>query len=350
MTKKIFVVLIICIALYISGIYCYNIFKEYKKEQQFYEICQNQDYDKLTQILEQYNLDSNKTIDIFDQNSTEILCQFVYISKEIRQSYKTGNISKLDNLIKQNIDILNTNLGNEQIKLIDLFVAFASLNEFNPNLLKIIEVLLQNGAKVNYFMPREFYPFTPLQAIFVLSDTKNDNKNKIADLFIKYGADINLTKEDYYSLRLATSKDDMNMFEYFLIHKIDTKNKLWQSLDIFSATLYNNYALINYIFPDSPQGKLQDKISDKIINSKDFKSKQTKMTKYLKIFVKYNDLSNQDDKNLERIIRDIVFANNIEAVKILLNLNSPQKEKIVYGIKEYAKIYNRNEITNLIKG
>ena len=74
------------------------------------------------------------------------------------------------------------------------------------------------------------------------------------------------------------------------------------------------------------------------------------MTGYLEVFLKYNDLSDQDDKNLERVIRDIVFTNNIKATKILLNLNSPQHKKIIYGITEYAKKFNKNEILNLIKG
>ena len=94
--------------------------------------------------------------------------------------------------------------------------------------------------------------------------------------------------------------------------------------------------------------KKQDEFSNKIINLPYYETQNKKMVKFLEIFLRYTDLSDQKD-TLTYFVRDLVFSNNIEAVKMLLDFDTPHHEQVKFFVSEYAKFFDRKEILDLVK-
>ena len=87
------------------------------------------------------------------------------------------------------------------------------------------------------------------------------------------------------------------------------------------------------------------------MNSPECKFRNEKIAKFLTVFLKYNsDLNNQED-TISSFIIDIVFFNNTSAVKQMLdpNIKQPNNINIKHLIREFATIYGRKEISELVK-
>lgn len=84
------------------------------------------------------------------------------------------------------------------------------------------------------------------------------------------------------------------------------------------------------------------------MNSQRYKERKENIVKLLKVFLKYNDLGDQQD-TLPDFLKEIVFANNTEAIKLLLQKQTPYQKKIKELTLEYAKSFDRDEIINLVK-
>lgn len=84
------------------------------------------------------------------------------------------------------------------------------------------------------------------------------------------------------------------------------------------------------------------------MNSQRYKERKENIVKLLKVFLKYNDLGDQQD-TLPDFLKEIVFANNTEAIKLLLQKQTPYQKRIKELTLEYAKSFDRDEIVNLVK-
>ncbi|MBQ3674521.1 MAG: ankyrin repeat domain-containing protein, partial [Campylobacter sp.] len=298
-----------------------------------------------------------------------------YASKEILNAYKSGNLNLFDKLLKKEIEAENINFDDYKqvaifvvemvlamenndfskfdefvrsnkkilnqiffykedgekhiVKMLDLFLIFGNVNEKS---FKIIEILVQNGVELNYyFLDKLFDKYTPLGLAIANPKISNEYKFKLVDLFVKHGADVNLqTDKTANPLQDAIFDENIEIFEYLLKHKIDTTNKLWRGLSLLSPNMVahkNGDDLTEYI----TMQKTQDEFSNKIINLPYYETQNKKIVKFLEIFLRYTDLSDQKD-TLTYFVRDLVFSNNIEAVKMLLDFDTPHHEQVKFFV------------------
>ena len=213
------------------------------------------------------------------------------------------------------------------------------MSEYNENSLIVVEIMLKNGADINTYYQDDPKNITTFFAMVASNRLPNEAKIKFAELFVKYGADLNLAQgvKNANLLDEAVFIRSLGLYEFFLKNKIETKDRLWYS----TRWLNQSYNLYEYI----TLSKKQDKFSNEIINSQRFKEKKESFVKLLKIFLKYNDLSDQQD-TLPQLLKEAVFANNIDAIKLFLQ--TPYQKEIKKMALEYAKSFGRDEIVNLV--
>lgn len=255
------------------------------------------------------------------------------------------NISKFENLVKENKELLNIPvnykfLNNTTLKLRPL--DWILMSEYNENSFKIIEILLQNGANINTYYQDDPNNFTIFYMLILNNKITNQDKVRLAELFVKYGADVNLPQgvKNAHLLDESVLASSLGLYEFFLKNKIETKDRLWHS----TRWINQNYKLQDYV----NLVKKQDDFSKEIMNSQRYKERKENIVKLLKIFLKYNDLSDQQD-TLPDFLKEIVFANNTEAIKLLLQKQTPYQKRIKELTLEYAKSFDRDEIVNLVK-
>lgn len=102
-----------------------------------------------------------------------------------------------ENLVKQNKELLDTPVNykvddNTTIKLRPL--DWILMSQYNENSFKIIEILLQNGANINTYYQDDHNNFTIFYMLILNNKIPNQDKVRLAELFVKYGADVNLVK------------------------------------------------------------------------------------------------------------------------------------------------------------
>lgn len=256
--------------------------------------------------------------------------------------HEYGNFSEFENFVKHNKELLNTSVNfkfddNTSLKLRPIEAILMS--EYNENSLIVVEIMLKNGANINTYYQNDTKNITTFFAMVASNRLPNEAKIKFAELFVKYGADLNLAQgvKNANLLDEAVFIRSLGLYEFFLKNKIETKDRLWYS----TRWLNQSYNLHEYI----TLSKKQDKFSNEIINSQRFKEKKESFVKLLEIFLKYNDLSDQQD-TLQQLLKEAVFANNIDAIKLFLQ--TPYQKEIKKMALEYAKSFGRDEIVNLV--
>ncbi|MDA3076987.1 ankyrin repeat domain-containing protein [Campylobacter sp. JMF_04 NA10] len=315
--------------------------EEYKKIVNAYKNTDLKLFDKL--IKEEAKL---KNVDFETYKQGSILFLEIGLAVQSNDFYKFNKFAQNNKKTLNQVFICNEDNEKFIFKVLDLILIYGNIDE---KTFKIIEILVQNGAELNYyFLDKSFDKYTPLGLAIANPKISNEYKFKLVDLFVKHGADVNLqTDKTANPLQDAIFDENIEIFEYLLKHKIDTTNKLWRGLSLLSPNMVahkNGDDLTEYI----TMQKTQDEFSNKIINLPYYETQNKKMVEFLEIFLRYTDLSDQKD-TLTYFVRDLVFANNIEAVKMLLDFDTPQHEQVKFFVSEYAKFFDRKEILDLLK-
>ena len=114
----------------------------------------------------------------------------------------SGDFSGLDGVLKDSKELINIpisiRIDNNTTYYLRLLKTVLHTQKFSENLYSLLEALLRNGADPNLFrVDEKFKEFTPLYLITAREDFQTKDKIGLVDLFIKYGADINLQKHKY---------------------------------------------------------------------------------------------------------------------------------------------------------
>lgn len=130
-----------------------------------------------------------------DRNLEKKLSHFL---TELLKTHQNGKLLEFENLVKQNKELLDTPVNykvddNTTIKLRPL--DWILMSQYNENSFKIIEILLQNGANINTYYQDDPKNFTIFYMLVLNNKIPNQDKVRLAELFVKYGADVNLVKK-----------------------------------------------------------------------------------------------------------------------------------------------------------
>ena len=113
----------------------------------------------------------------------------------------SGDFSGLDGVLKDSKELINIpisiRIDNNTTYYLRLLKTVLHTQKFSENLYSLLEALLRNGADPNLFrVDEKFKEFTPLYLITAREDFQTKDKIGLVDLFIKYGADINLNNRN----------------------------------------------------------------------------------------------------------------------------------------------------------
>ena len=113
----------------------------------------------------------------------------------------SGDFSGLDGVLKESKELINIpisiRIDNNTTYYLRLLKTVLHTQKFSENLYSLLEALLRNGADPNLFrVDEKFKEFTPLYLITAREDFQTKDKIRLVGLFIKYGADINLSNRN----------------------------------------------------------------------------------------------------------------------------------------------------------
>lgn len=194
----------------------------------------NKDKRLIKKIIKKLIIQKNKKLMKIYKTNEDIATKAFILANEQGYAYMSGDFSLLDSVLKESKELINVPMNipidnNTTYHLRPLEIALYT-HEFSENLYKLLEALLQNGADPNLFhIDEKFKEFTPLYRITLIKTFQTKDKIRLIELFIKHGADINLSNynKHFDLINNALIDDNIELFEYLLQKKLILKTNYW---------------------------------------------------------------------------------------------------------------------------